>query len=111
MKFFEEKFEEIGLLSNLQILNDPHLKFRIEQDHILASMSEQSQGEMYKMTKQMADGHICAKCKSQENGRKKFKFCARCKSIYYCGKKCQKEHWKSHKKTCRELTKMRNQKS
>ena len=26
--------------------------------------------------------------------------CAKCKKREYCGKECQKEHWKLHKKVC-----------
>jgi len=28
--------------------------------------------------------------------------CARCKSVYYCGRDCQKAHWKVHKRGCVE---------
>jgi len=34
---------------------------------------------------------------------KKFKRCSRCKSTYYCNAKCQKNHWKTHKKKCKKV--------
>ncbi len=30
----------------------------------------------------------------------KMKFCTRCRKVRYCDKKCQKGHWKEHKKVC-----------
>ena len=35
---------------------------------------------------------------------KKFSRCARCHVVSYCSKDCQLEHWKSHKKICKKLT-------
>ena len=26
--------------------------------------------------------------------------CAKCRRVFYCGRECQKEHWKRHKKRC-----------
>eukprot|EP01084_Bolivina_argentea_P205153 350534_1 len=30
------------------------------------------------------------------------KLCSRCKSVHYCDAKCQKPHWKEHKKQCKK---------
>jgi hypothetical protein len=45
----------------------------------------------------------CANCGSSEgsiSGILVHKFCSRCQLTYYCSKKCQKNHWKEHKKVC-----------
>jgi len=48
--------------------------------------------------------------KYQENNQRKCDYCdkpnnllrcSRCKSTYYCDKKCQRQHWKDHKKQCK----------
>ena len=33
------------------------------------------------------------------------KSCAKCRLMVYCGKECQRQHWKTHKKTCGQLLK------
>jgi len=44
----------------------------------------------------------CAQCHKSDM---KLKTCPRCGSITYCSKKCQKKHWKTHKKICRKMKK------
>ena len=36
----------------------------------------------------------------------KLKRCSRCKSVYYCGKYCQKKDWKFHKLNCKKIEKI-----
>ena len=40
----------------------------------------------------------CAFCHSKSGTLKR---CLGCKNVLYCGKTCQKEHWKKHKTECR----------
>ena len=44
----------------------------------------------------------CASCGTTENDDVKLKKCTACYLVRYCGVKCQKEHWKKHKKECRK---------
>eukprot|EP01084_Bolivina_argentea_P285102 488840_1 len=50
--------------------------------------------------------HKCRFC-----NKEKVRFrCSSCKSIYYCGSKCQSKHWDIHKKECKKMAKIRKQK-
>ena len=40
----------------------------------------------------------CATCDAREDALGAFKSCQACKLVVYCGKACQKQHWKLHKK-------------
>uniref|UniRef100_A0A7S2UNG7 MYND-type domain-containing protein n=1 Tax=Attheya septentrionalis TaxID=420275 RepID=A0A7S2UNG7_9STRA len=42
----------------------------------------------------------CAGCGKSESTIRSFKACARCQSVVFCGKECQRQSWKSHKKIC-----------
>jgi hypothetical protein len=42
----------------------------------------------------------CAGCGKSESTIRSFKACARCQSVVFCGKECQRKSWKSHKKIC-----------
>ena len=42
----------------------------------------------------------CDHCGKAEKAFHEFKTCQRCNKVAYCGKTCQKQAWKSHKKTC-----------
>jgi len=52
----------------------------------------------------------CASCfRPHDPSEHKLRPCNGCHRVYYCGKKCQKEHWKEkingHKKRCNKKTK------
>mmetsp|Transcript_4089 Transcript_4089/g.9504 ORF Transcript_4089/g.9504 Transcript_4089/m.9504 type:complete len:269 (-) Transcript_4089:87-893(-) len=42
------------------------------------------------------DKHACALCKTEATSS-----CSRCKKVWYCGRICQREHWKEHKPQCK----------
>ena len=44
---------------------------------------------------------VCAMC-GTVNARSR---CSRCKAVSYCGPDCQRQHWASHKKPCKQATK------
>ena len=46
--------------------------------------------------------HKCANCNKQAPRGVSFKVCSRCKKVVYCGRECQEEHWKSHRKECKK---------
>lgn len=48
----------------------------------------------------------CSFCDKSEGGEK-FKRCGKCHNVKYCGKVCQKKHWKFHKPYCFENTKQK----
>lgn len=43
---------------------------------------------------------VCFYCGKNNTSMKK---CSKCKYAYYCSVDCQKEHWNTHKKTCKEM--------
>lgn len=42
----------------------------------------------------------CGACYAKAEPGKHLLTCAKCKTRYYCGRACQKEDWKEHKKVC-----------
>ena len=47
----------------------------------------------------------CASCGKQAGSNASLKLfdCTRCYQVAYCGKRCQRHHWKQHKKVCRPM--------
>lgn len=46
------------------------------------------------------ESYDCAYCGMEEGERGDHKRCNKCKIVSYCTRKCQKLHWKIHKKVC-----------
>jgi len=44
--------------------------------------------------------HVCAQCGRTNESLRKFPRCARCFSVRYCSRECQKGNWAIHMKTC-----------
>ena len=44
----------------------------------------------------------CASCGKPENDDIKLRKCTACYLVRYCGVKCQKDHWKKHKRACKK---------
>lgn len=40
----------------------------------------------------------CSFCK--QTSSVKFKVCGKCKNVYYCSRRCQRENWTYHKQRC-----------
>ena len=45
-------------------------------------------------------GHACFLCAEQ---KPKMKRCSRCKKAYYCSARCQKLHYRAHRRVCRAI--------
>lgn len=48
-------------------------------------------------------GAMCEGCQSQESLSRKLLSCGICKGPQYCNRECQQQHWKSHKKICKDI--------
>ena len=44
--------------------------------------------------------HRCFHCDSEGSEGAKLMSCSQCHRAWYCGRPCQKKHWKQHKKAC-----------
>ncbi|GAQ93087.1 hypothetical protein KFL_012910010, partial [Klebsormidium nitens] len=53
----------------------------------------------------MAAETTCAYCKAV-HARSLYK-CSRCSSVRYCGRECQKSHWRAHKQDCQRTADLR----
>ena len=59
------------------------------------------EGRLVQMIRREKQGK-CAQCGSTGAGSGELCRCSRCRQVFYCGRRCQKLHWASHKATCRK---------
>lgn len=48
--------------------------------------------------------HICRWCGTE---RARLLHCAQCRGVVYCGRRCQRAHWPTHRGTCRSGSRLR----
>ena len=46
---------------------------------------------------------LCSACEKESDAHKK---CRNCKCVWYCDKDCQNKHWKEHRKECKRIKKV-----
>ncbi|KAM6496240.1 hypothetical protein JOM56_008946 [Amanita muscaria] len=51
----------------------------------------------------MSTTNTCAKCNlgPEDWTSEKLKLCSKCRTVYYCNKECQNNHWPIHKPMCK----------
>jgi len=54
--------------------------------------------------------HKCVYCQKVEQPNEVFKQCSGSKAVRYCGQRCQKLHWSSHKSLCQAIEHLETQK-
>jgi len=84
--------------------NDPHNPDTKRQSSfsstpIFSSVQEQERNQTTK-----DDPFVLCSCCNKEGQADDMPLCARCRSVYYCSRACQRRHWKQgHKKECERL--------
>ena len=62
--------------------------------------------ELQKKNSSKVELYTCPACGKKEAKAGEFKRCGGCKSVYYCGRKCQVQDWKAgHKHKCDKSSK------
>eukprot|EP00033_Pygsuia_biforma_P002636 GCRY01002916.1.p1 GENE.GCRY01002916.1~~GCRY01002916.1.p1 ORF type:complete len:245 (-),score=82.11 GCRY01002916.1:225-959(-) len=54
-----------------------------------------------KLIREYAATRACAAC-GKRKPEKELLVCSRCKAAHYCDANCQRQHWKTHKTTCKK---------
>lgn len=72
---------------------------------LYSSLQARAEAKREKERKRETGEFACAACHSPKpapaSGWHELKRCTRCRSVLYCSKDCQANHWKDHKLTCK----------
>ena len=87
---------------------DDHRKSFTHEDHKEVAMQEFSsfQSMAEQAATELVEGIECSQCRVRQSIFA-VKRCSQCKCAKYCSATCQKDHWKTHKHQCPELTSRR----
>ena len=84
-----------------QMAKDGEKRLKIDPKEFAAPRGA-AESIMMKLGSTKVENRNCAQCSISVNVPK---LCGSCKAVAYCGKACQKQHWKKHKKLCVKLRK------
>ena len=101
-KTFRDYYTNVTFIKDYKILSTYRTKFidisKFTQP-VIDSLLERTQ-KIENVHTSILKKESCAICKKLH---KKMGRCFKCKIVYYCSVKCQKEHWEYHKKVCKKL--------
>ncbi|GMH56074.1 hypothetical protein TrRE_jg12836 [Triparma retinervis] len=83
--------------NNIDALSESELMKLVKAP--LEMLGEQGLQEHHAHHGRRVDLRICGLCLKAESAMGEYKHCP-CKQVSYCGKACQKKHWKKHKANC-----------
>lgn len=55
--------------------------------------------QVFRLDDPTAEARACAGCQATDKPLQK---CAACSAVLYCGRECQRAHWRQHKQHCRQ---------
>jgi len=107
--FLHNALNHIAILLLAITKNDPEVVERMKDSGYEVEITKEQALGIYaglkKEKQSSAARNTCNSCGKRLG--QKLKACERCRSVFFCDRKCFKKAWKTHKKTCKQL-KMRS---
>jgi len=107
--FLHNALHHIAILLLAITKNDPEVMERMKDSGYEVEITKERALGIYadlkKEKQSSAARNTCNSCGKRLG--QKLKACERCRSVFFCDRKCFKKAWKTHKKTCKQL-KMRS---